>query len=134
MVHISVIFMHWTHKPDEIIEIASIVSDESELLAMQSIKSRYTFPSRTLICPILGTLMCIFLMCFTSKWTIVRFIVWNFAIGQPIYWLYGRKHSILGNKLQTNDETIDPTNDCENNLPQQQYRGDDTATTTITFF
>lgn len=134
MVHISIIIMHWTHKPQQNVEPGSDISDSSESLAMQYINTRrITFPSRTLICPIMGILTCLLLIGFTTTWTKIRFFGWSFGIGQPVYWLYSRKHSILGNKLRTNPETIDPTNACGNNLaPGQQHPRDITTITSIT--
>jgi APA family basic amino acid/polyamine antiporter len=133
MVHISTIIMHWSHRPQEITDTASRLSDDSEIQAMQNIRSRFRFPSRTLICPILGIITCLLLMSFVTKWTAVRFIVWNVAIGQPVYWLYSRKHSVLGNRHRTNFESIDPTNPCRNNLAQgQQQHTDISAITTTT--
>jgi hypothetical protein len=134
MVHVSIIIMHWTHKPQKNVETSDNLSDNSETEAIQRINTRVTFPSRTLICPIVGILMCLLLMWSTTKWTKVRFVCWNFVIGQAVYWLYSRKHSILGNKPRTNPEEIDPTNACGNNLAQeqQQHPCDITTITTIT--
>lgn len=124
--------MHWTHKPQDISETASRLSDDSEIQAMQNIKSRFRFPSRTLICPILGVLTCLLLLSFITVWTVVRFIVWNIVIGQPIYWFYGRKNSALEKRHGTNFESIDPTNPCGNNLSQGHQQFCDIAVITPT--
>jgi len=122
MVHLSIIIMHWTHKPKENVETSSTLSDSSETLDIKYINTPIRFPSRTLICPIVGILMCLLLMWFTTKWAKIQLICWNLVIGQAVYWLYSRKHSILGNKRRTNPETIDSTNACGNNLAQGQQQ------------
>ncbi|CAF4723429.1 unnamed protein product [Rotaria sp. Silwood2] len=111
MVHLSIIIMHWTHKPQKNADTESDLSDSSETKAREYMNNRITFPSRTLICPVMGILMCLLLMWSTSKWTKVRLVCW-IAIGQTVYWLYSRKHSILGNELRTHPDpkTLDPTN------------------------
>ena len=128
--------MHWTHKPQKNAENISDLTDSSQTLAMEYLNTRFSFPSRTLFCPILGILTCLLLMVSITKWTILLWAIWNGAIGQAIYWLYSRKNSILGNEPRTDAETIDPTNACGNYLTrgqqQQQRSRDVTTVTTIT--
>ena len=44
--------------------------------------------------PIIGSLLCIYLMRYLDRDTWIRFVVW-LAIGLVIYFLYGRRHSRL---------------------------------------
>jgi APA family basic amino acid/polyamine antiporter len=44
--------------------------------------------------PIIGTLLCLYLMRYLDRDTWIRFVVW-LAIGVAIYVLYGRRHSRL---------------------------------------
>ena len=44
--------------------------------------------------PIIGALMCVYLMRYLDRDTWIRFAVW-LAIGFVIYFLYGRRHSRL---------------------------------------
>ncbi|HWT23651.1 MAG TPA: amino acid permease [Solirubrobacteraceae bacterium] len=44
--------------------------------------------------PIVGTLLCLYLMRYLDRDTWIRFVVW-LAIGAAIYFLYGRRHSRL---------------------------------------
>ena len=53
--------------------------------------------------PIIGTLLCIYLMRYLDRDTWIRFIVW-LAIGLVIYFLYGRRHSRLRQGEVTNPE------------------------------
>ena len=49
--------------------------------------------------PILGTVMCFYLMLSLSVMTWVRFLVW-LDLGMLIYWFYGRTHSPLVNRAE----------------------------------
>jgi APA family basic amino acid/polyamine antiporter len=53
--------------------------------------------------PIIGGLLCIYLMRYLDRDTWIRFIVW-LAIGLVIYFLYGRRHSRLRQGEVTNPE------------------------------
>ena len=44
--------------------------------------------------PIIGALLCIYLMKYLDRDTWIRFVVW-LAIGLVIYFVYGRRHSRL---------------------------------------
>jgi len=44
--------------------------------------------------PIIGSLLCIYLMRYLDRDTWIRFVVW-LAIGLVVYFLYGRRHSRL---------------------------------------
>jgi len=44
--------------------------------------------------PIIGGLLCIYLMRYLDRDTWIRFVVW-LAIGLVVYFLYGRRHSRL---------------------------------------
>jgi amino acid transporter len=90
LVHIGTIVMHWTHPPSEL--------DNKRLI---------TFPSRTLIFPLLGVGTCALLMHYSTQWTKVRFGVWT-GIGQIIYWSYSRSRSILWKKRHTRATATTP--------------------------
>ena len=53
--------------------------------------------------PIIGTLLCVYLMRYLDRDTWIRFVVW-LAIGVVIYFLYGRRHSRLRRGEVTNPE------------------------------
>jgi basic amino acid/polyamine antiporter, APA family len=47
--------------------------------------------------PIAAIVACLWLMLNLTAWTWIRFLVWM-AIGVGIYWLYGRRHSVLAQR------------------------------------
>jgi APA family basic amino acid/polyamine antiporter len=49
------------------------------------------------VLPIAAILACLWLMLNLTAWTWVRFLVWM-AVGVVIYFLYGRRHSVLGQR------------------------------------
>jgi APA family basic amino acid/polyamine antiporter len=53
--------------------------------------------------PIIGALLCLYLMKYLDRQTWIRFVVW-LAIGLVIYFLYGRRHSRLRHGEVTNPE------------------------------
>jgi basic amino acid/polyamine antiporter, APA family len=53
--------------------------------------------------PIIGTILCIYLMRYLDRDTWIRFVVW-LAIGVVIYFVYGRRHSRLRRGEVTNPE------------------------------
>jgi len=53
--------------------------------------------------PIIGAVLCVFLMLDLERDTWFRFLVW-LAIGFAIYFLYGRRHSRLRQGDVTNPE------------------------------
>jgi APA family basic amino acid/polyamine antiporter len=54
--------------------------------------------------PILGILSCAYLMLSLPVITWVRFLVW-LDLGMVIYWLYGRRNSVLVNQAESNQRT-----------------------------